>query len=73
MNAAGVLGSLVAGLIFGLMVAWGTTGLIVAAVGVAVICFGSLIGGSLRLYFGAATLGFLFAWMVAGGLKVIGA
>ncbi len=72
MNPIGVLGSLVAGLIFGLLVAWGTVGIIPAAVGVAVICFGSMIGSIWRVYFGSATLGFLFAFIVAGGLKFIG-
>lgn len=71
MNPLGVLGALIAGIIFGLLVAWGTVGLVIAMIGVAVLVVGSFIG-MFKVYCGAATLGFLFAFVIAGGLALIG-
>ena len=71
MNPLGVLGALVAGIIFGLLVAWGTVGLVIAMIGVAVLIAGSFIG-VFKVYCGAATLGFLFSFIIAGGLSLFG-
>ena len=71
MGAITIFGGLVAGIVFGLLVAWGAVGLIVAAIGVAVLIFGSFVS-QFKIICGVATLGFLFSFIIAGGLKIFG-
>lgn len=66
-----VFGALIAGIVFGLLVAWGTVGLIIAAIGVAVLVFASFVS-QFKIVCGVATLGFLFGFIIAGGLKIFG-
>jgi len=71
MGAIMIFGGLIAGIVFGLLVAWGTIGIVIAAVGVAVLIFGSFIS-QFKMICGVATLGFLFSFIIAGGLKLFG-
>ena len=61
----------VGGLIFGLLVSWGTVSLVVAMIGVMVLLAGSLLPTLWRPMFGAAILGFLISWIVSGGLSLL--
>lgn len=61
----------VAGLGFGLLVAWGTIGLVGAAIGVAILLVGSIFPSFLRGVFGFAIMGFLVAFIAAGGLSLL--
>lgn len=70
MGAMMMLGGLVGGMIFGLLVAWGTVGLLVAGIGVTVLLIGSFVNTPWRLMFFVATGGFLFSWIIAGGLSL---
>jgi len=60
-----------AGVVFGLFVAWGWIGMLFAAVGVAVLLIGSLAPTMFRALFGLAIMGFLVAFLIAGGLTLI--
>lgn len=71
MGAIMVFAGLLGGIVFGLLVAWGAVGLVVAAAGVAVLIFGSFIS-QFKMICGVATLGFLFSFIIAGGLKIFG-
>ena len=72
MNALilGIFG-FVGGLIFGLLVGWGTVSLVVAMIGVIVLLAGSLLPTLWRPAFVAAVLGFLVSWIVSGGLSLL--
>ena len=61
----------VGGLIFGLLVGWGTVSLVVAMVGVIVMLAGSVIPSMFRSMFALAILGFLISWIVSGGLSLL--
>jgi hypothetical protein len=65
--ALGFLG----GLVFGLAVAWGWVGLLVAAIGVVVLLAGSLLPTMFRGLFGLAVIGFLLSFIIAGGLTLL--
>lgn len=66
-----ILVGFVAGLGFGLMVAWGMIGLMGAGIGVAVLLVGSIFPSFLRGVFGFAIMGFLVAFIAAGGLSLL--
>ena len=66
-----VLVGFVGGLGFGLMVAWGMIGLLGAGIGVAVLLVGSIFPSFLRGVFGFAIMGFMVAFIAAGGLSLI--
>jgi len=66
-GAIGFLG----GLIFGLMVAWGVVGMLIAGIGVAVMVLFAFLPTMLRGLFGLAIIGFLAAFMAAGGLTLL--
>ena len=61
----------VAGLGFGLMVAWGTVNLLITGVGVAVILGGAILPNPFRGLFGVAIIGFMVAFVAAGGLSLL--
>ena len=61
----------VAGVVFGLFVAWGWIGLLWAAAGVAVLMIGSLAPTMFRALFGLAVMGFLAAFLIAGGMTLL--
>jgi len=61
----------VGGLIFGLLVAWGTVSLLVAMIGVVVLLVGSFFQTIFRAAFATAILGFLISWIVSGGLSLL--
>jgi hypothetical protein len=61
----------VGGLIFGLLVAWGIVGLLVAGIGVVVLVLGSMLPTLFRAAFATAILGFLLSWIVSGGLSLL--
>ena len=61
----------IGGLIFGLLVAWGTLSLAVAMVGAIVLLAGSFLPTMFRAVFFAAILGFLVSFIVSGGLSLL--
>lgn len=61
----------VGGLGFGLLVAWGMVGYLIAGVGVAILLIGSVFPSFLRGVFGFAIMGFLVAFVAAGGLSLL--
>lgn len=61
----------VAGMAFGLMVAWGTFNLLIAALGVAIILGGAILPNPFRGLFGVAIIGFMVAFIAAGGLTLL--
>ena len=61
----------VGGVIFGLLVGWGTVSLVVAMVGVIVMLAGSILPTMMRAAFAAAILGFLISWIISGGLSLL--
>lgn len=61
----------VGGLIFGLLVAWGTISLVYAMVGMIILLVGSFFPSTFRAVFAAAILGFLLSWIVSGGLSLL--
>lgn len=71
MNFIQVLFGFVAGLIFGLLVAWGILGLLVAGIGVAVMVIGSIAPTMFKAFFVVAVLGFLVSFIVSGGLSLL--
>ena len=71
MNFIQVLFGFVAGLIFGLLVAWGILGLLVAGIGVAVMVIGSIAPTMFKAFFAVAILGFLVSFIVSGGLSLL--
>ena len=71
MNFIQVLFGFVAGLIFGLLVAWGILGLLVAGIGVAVMVIGSIAPTMFKAFFAVAVLGFLVSFIVSGGLSLL--
>lgn len=66
-GAIGFLG----GLVFGLLVAWGVVGLLIAGLGVAVMMLFAFLPTMLRGLFGLAVIGFLVAYIAAGGLTLL--
>jgi len=70
-NFIQVLFGFVAGLIFGLLVAWGILGLLVAGIGVAVMVIGSIAPTMFKAFFAVAILGFLVSFIVSGGLSLL--
>jgi len=70
-NFIQVLFGFVAGLIFGLLVAWGILGLLVAGIGVAVMVIGSIAPTMFKAFFAVAVLGFLVSFIVSGGLSLL--
>jgi len=62
---------LVGGLIFGLLVAWGSVGLLVAGIGAAVLVAGVLLPSNFRPMFGLAVIGYLLAFVAAGGISLL--
>jgi hypothetical protein len=65
------LGGLVAGLIFGLLVAWGLVSGLVIFVGVGLFLLGGLFPSPLRPFFGAAVFGFIVSWLVSSGVDML--
>ena len=61
----------VGGLIFGLLVAWGIVGLLVAGIGVAIMVIMSIAPTMFRALFSVAILGFLISFIVSGGLSLL--
>jgi hypothetical protein len=61
----------VGGLGFGLMVAWDMIGLLAAGIGVAVLLAGAFLPNVFRPIFGLAVVGFLVAFVAAGGLSLL--
>ena len=61
----------VGGLGFGLLVAWDMVGLLFAGVGVAVLLAGAFLPSLMRPIFGLAVVGFLVAFVMAGGLTLL--
>ena len=59
------------GLIFGLLVAWGTIGLVYAMVGMIILLLGTIIPTPFRAVFATAIFGFLLSWIVSGGLSLL--
>jgi hypothetical protein len=59
------------GVVFGLAVAWGWVGLLVAGVGVAVLLAGMLLPTMFRGLFGLGVIGFLLSFIIAGGLTLL--
>ena len=61
----------VGGMIFGLLVGWGTISLVIAMVGVIVMLIGSIAPTMFRAVFASAIFGFLISWIVSGGLSLL--
>jgi hypothetical protein len=61
----------VAGLGFGLLVAWGMLGFLVAGVGAALMLAGALFPSSFRVVFTFAVFGFVVAFIAAGGITLL--
>lgn len=59
------------GLMFGLLVAWGTIGLVYAMVGMIILLLGSILATPFRALFATAIFGFLLSWIVSGGLSLL--
>lgn len=66
----GLIGFL-GGLGFGLMVAWGMLSLLFAAIGVAVLLIGALVPSMFRGIFGFGVIGFMVAFVAAGGFSLL--
>ncbi len=62
---------LVAGLIFGLAVAYSIIGGIGLVIGMAVLLIGAFFPSLFRGFFAVALLGFLVSWLVYGGLGML--
>ena len=62
---------LVGGLIFGLLVAWGSVSLLVAGIGAAVLVVGIIFPSNYRPMFGLAVLGYLLGFVAAGGISLL--
>ena len=65
------LGGLVAGVIFGLLIAWAELSPILILIGMAVMLAGAFFQSIFRAFFATMIFGFLLSWIVSSGVGVL--
>ena len=65
------LGGFVAGLVFGLLIAWLVLSPLVVLIGMAVMLAGAFLPTLFRPFFATMIFGFLLSWIVSSGVGVL--